>query len=137
MYASETKITVRYVETDQMGIVHHSNYYAYFEEARTQFIKESGMSYSEMEERGIMLPLVESKCKYIQGAKYEDELIVKTWINELTPIKVDFNYSVIREKDHKEIAKGSTLHAFVDNNFKIINLNKKHPEIYVRMESLL
>jgi acyl-CoA thioester hydrolase len=124
------------VETDQMGIVHHSNYYAYFEEARTQFIKASGMSYSEMEERGVMLPLVESSCKYIQGAKYEDELIIKTWIKELTPIKVEFNYSVIRERDQKEIAKGSTLHAFVDSNFKIVNIRKKNSEIFERLEFL-
>jgi acyl-CoA thioester hydrolase len=137
MFISETKITVRYVETDKMGIVHHSNYYVYFEEARTQFIKNSGMSYSEMEENGIMIPLIESNCKYIQGAKYEDELIVKTWVKELTPIKVEFNYSVIREKDQKEISKGSTLHPFVDNNFKIVNLKKKHNEIFQKLQALV
>lgn len=137
MFISETKITVRYVETDKMGIVHHSNYYVYFEEARTQFIKQCGMSYSDMEESGIMIPLVESNCKYIQGAKYEDELIIKTWVKELTPVKVEFNYSVIREKDHKEISKGSTLHAFVDNNFRIVNLKKNHSGIFQKLQSLV
>lgn len=137
MYINETKIIVRYVETDKMGIVHHSNYYVYFEEARTQFIKKSGMSYSDMEQSGIMFPLVESSCRYIQGAKYEDELLIKTWIKELTPVKAEFNYSVIREKDQKEIAKGSTLHAFVDNDFKIVNLKKKHTEIFEKLQSLI
>lgn len=84
-----------------------------------------------------MFPLVESSCKYIQGAKYEDELLIKTWIKELTPVKAEFNYSVIREKDQKEIAKGSTLHAFVDNDFKIINLKKKHTEIFEKLQSLI
>ncbi|EDK32559.1 acyl-CoA thioesterase [Clostridium kluyveri] len=137
MYISETKVIVRYVETDKMGIVHHSNYYIYFEEARTQFIKNIGISYSKIEENGIMFPLIESNCRYIQGAKYEDELIIKTWIKELTPVKAKFNYSVIRENDQKEIAKGSTLHTFVDNNFKIINLKKKHTELFKKLQSLL
>ena len=136
MYISETKIIVRYAETDQMGIVHHSNYLIWFEAGRTDFIKGSKMSYSEMEKEGILIPLAESSCKYIIGAKYEDELIVKTWVNELTPIKVEFNYSVIREKDQKEIAKGSTLHVFVSKKFKIINIKKGHPKIFEKLESL-
>lgn len=84
-----------------------------------------------------MFPLIESNCRYIQGAKYEDELIIKTWIKELTPIKAKFSYSVIRENEQKEIAKGSTLHTFVDNNFKIINLKKKHTELFEKLQSLL
>ena len=137
LYINETKVVVRYAETDKMGIVHHSNYYIYFEEARTQFIKKTGISYSQMEKDGIMFPLVESNCRYLQGAKYEDELIIKTWIKQLTPVKAEFNYSVIRENDQKKIAKGSTLHTFADNNFKIINLKKKHTELFEKLQSLL
>lgn len=137
LYINETNVVVRYAETDKMGIVHHSNYYIYFEEARTQFVKKIGISYSQMEKNGIMFPLVESNCRYIQGAKYEDELIIKTWIKELTPVKAEFNYSVIRENDQKEIAKGRTLHTFVNNNFKIINLKKKHTELFEKLQSLI
>lgn len=137
LYINETKVVVRYAETDKMGIVHHSNYYIYFEEARTQFIKKTGISYSQMEKDGIMFPLVESNCRYLQGAKYEDKLLIKTWIKELTPVKAKFNYSVIRENDQKEIAKGSTLHAFVNNNFKIINLKKNHTELFEKLQSLI
>lgn len=137
MYISETKIVVRYVETDKMGIVHHSNYFIWFEAGRTDFIKGSNISYSEMEENGILIPLTESNCKYIIGAKYEDELIIKTWVKQLTPVKVEFNYSVIRENDQKEIAKGSTLHVFVNNDFKIINLKKVNKEIFNKLESLI
>ncbi|OOM69589.1 thioesterase family protein [Clostridium sp. BL-8] len=136
MYVSETKIVVRYAETDKMGIVHHSNYLIWFEAGRTDFIKGSNISYSEMEEKGILIPLAESSCKYIVGAKYEDELIIKTWIKEFTPVKVEFGYSVIREKDQKEIAKGSTLHVFVNSDFKIINIKKSHSEIFEKLRSL-
>lgn len=137
MYISETKIVVRYAETDQMGIVHHSNYLIWFEAGRTDFVKGSKISYSEMEKEGILIPLAESNCKYIIGAKYEDELIIKTWIKELTPVKVEFNYSVIREKDKKEIAKGSTIHVFVNKDFKIINLKKNHPLMFEKLQSLV
>ena len=136
MYISETKITVRYVETDQMGIVHHSNYLIWFEAGRTDFIKGGNISYTEMEQEGILIPLAESNCKYIAYAKYEDELIIKTWVKELTPVKVEFNYSVIREKDEKEIAKGSTLHVFISKDFKIINLKKSKTEIFKKLKSL-
>lgn len=137
MYISETKIVVRYAETNKMGIVHHSNYFIWFEAGRTDFIKGSNISYSEMEENGILIPLAGSNCKYIIGAKYEDELIIKTWVKQLTPVKVEFNYSVIRENDQKEIAKGSTLHVFVNNDFKIINLKKVNKEIFNKLESLI
>jgi acyl-CoA thioester hydrolase len=136
LYISKTKIIVRYAETDQMGIVHHSNYLIWFEAGRTDFIKGSKISYSEMEEEWVLIPLAESNCKYIVGAKYEDELIIKTCVKELTPVKVEFNYSVIREKDQKEIAKGSTLHVFVNKDFKIINLKKSKPLIFEKLQSL-
>ena len=92
LYIDEVKINVRYAETDKMGVVYHSNYLIYFEVGRTNFINKCGISYSQMEEKGIMIPLLESNCKYLQGAKYEDDLIVKTWIEELSGAKVKFNY---------------------------------------------
>ncbi|MEA4828052.1 acyl-CoA thioesterase [Clostridium sp. JNZ J1-5] len=136
MYINRTKIKVRYVETDQMGIVHHSNYYAWFEVGRTEFITESGMSYSEMESEKLLLPVVESGCRYIEGAKYEDELIIETFIEKLSGAKVIFNYNVIREKDNKLLAKGTTTHAFVNDSFKVINLKKKNTNIWNKLEKL-
>ncbi|PRR77915.1 Acyl-CoA thioester hydrolase YbgC [Clostridium liquoris] len=136
MYTNRTKLKVRYVETDKMGIVHHSNYYAWFEVGRGEFILESGMSYRELEENGIMMPLRETYCKYIKGAKYEDNIIIETFIKELTPVKVIFNYNVIREEDGKLLAKGATTQVFVNNDFKIINLKRKYPDIWERMHKL-
>lgn len=137
MYVSENTLVVRYAETDKMNIVYHANYLVYFEVGRTEFIKKIGISYSDMEKIGIMIPVIESNCKYIQGARYDDKLIIKTWIEKLTPVKVIFNYSVVREKEGIEITKGSTKHAFVDNNFKIINLKKKHPDILDKLQLLV
>lgn len=137
MYINNTKITVRYVETDQMGIVHHSNYYTWFEVGRTEFIKESGMTYADMETEKIMIPVVESGCRYIEGAKYEDDLIIESYIDKLSPAKVVFNYNVIREKDGKVLARGTTTHAFVyAENFRVINLRKKKPNMWEKLVTL-
>lgn len=137
MYKSTTKLKVRYAETDQMGIVHHSNYYVYFEAAREDFIVGAGISYKEMEDQGIMMPLIETQCKYLEGAKYADSIIIETSTEELTPIKVTLKYDVIRECDGKLLAKGKTVQAFVDkNNFKIINLKRKYPDIWSKLEKL-
>lgn len=136
MFVNKAKVTVRYVETDKMGIVHHSNYYAWFEIGRGEFITESGISYKEIEEEGVMLPLVESECKYLVGAKYADNVIIETYIKELNPVKIIFNYNVIRESDSKLLAKGKTTHAFVNNNFKIVNIQKKYPDIWEKLSAL-
>ena len=138
MHKSATNIVVRYVETDQMGIVHHSNYYVYFEVARDDLIKHIGMSYKDMEDLGIMMPIVETQCRYIEGAKYRDRLIIQTSIEELTPAKVIINYEVVREADNKIIARGKTLQTFVDkDSFRIINLKRIYPDIWIKLESLV
>lgn len=134
MYKSTTKIRVRYAETDQMGIVHHSIHYVYFEAAREDFIAGCGIRYVDMENQGVMMPLAETGCRYIEGAKYGDELIVETTLEELSPVKVILNYDIIRERDRKVLAKGKTVQAFVDKStFKIVNLKKKFPDIWERL----
>ena len=127
---SETKIKVRYVETDQMGIVHHSNYFVWFEVGRTEFIKESGIKYSDMEKMGVLLPLIESGCQYKTGARYEDEIIISTSVKLITPIRIEFKYEVIRVEDEKLLAVGFTKHVFVDKELKPINLRKKNAELW-------
>lgn len=137
MFNSTTNIRVRYAETDKMGIVYHSNYYIYFEVAREDFIKAAGIEYKDMENMGIMMPLVETRCKYHEGAKYADELIIETSLKEISPIKVVLKYNVIRKYDNKTIAEGETTQAFVDTNtFKIVNLRKKYTNLWNKISVL-
>lgn len=137
MYKSTTELKVRYAETDQMGIVHHSNYYVYFEAAREDFILGAGISYKEIEGKGIMMPLVETQCRYIEGAKYADELIIETSLQELSPVKVVLEYKVIRVEDGRLISKGKTVQTFVDSDsFKIVNLKKSNADLWERFERL-
>lgn len=137
MTKSLTTLRVRYAETDQMAVVHHSKYYVYFETAREDFIDLAKISYKDMEAQGVMMPIIETNCKYFEGAKYADILIIETILEEITPIKAVFQYNVIRESDNKLLAKGRTIQAFVDKeSFKIVNLKKKYPQFWSKFEAL-
>lgn len=133
---SQTKIIVRYAETDQMGIVHHSVYPIWYEAARTEAIKKIGMTYSTLEKNGIMTPLVELNSKYIFPAEYEDVLTIQVDIAKLTPARIVFDYQVYKEGLEKPINTGSTSHAWVGRDLKPINLKKQYPEIFEKMVQL-
>lgn len=130
----KTKIRVRYGETDQMGIVYHPNYYIYFEMGRSEFLRELGhMSYKDMEESGIMMPLIETHCKYILPAKYDDELIVETSVKNVTVVRMIFYYRLFRAEDGILLAEGETSHAFVNKAGKPINLKKVNKQLFEKL----
>lgn len=136
-YISKTELTVRYAETDMMGIVHHSRYYPWFEMARGEFIKKIGISYSQMEKMGILLPLTETHCKYIHGLTYEDEVIVTCQIEKLSVARISFLYEVIRKSDMQKVSEGRTAHGFVDRNLRPINMKKEFSELWDKMAELV
>lgn len=137
MLISETKIIVRYAETDQMGIVHHSNYPVWFEAGRTDFIRKMGMPYSKVEENGAMLPLIELNCRYKGFAKYEDEITIKTSVKENTGIRLAFHYEVFRNNEADPITTGETIHVWTNTNLKPVNLKKFRPELFQLVNSAL
>lgn len=135
---SKSKVIVRYAETDQMGIAHHSVYPIWFELARTDLAKQAGFPYSKMEQAGVMTPLVELQCKYRKPAHYEDELLVTATVSKLSSVKIEFYYEVFLKNEDKPICTGTTTHALVSSkSFHIINVKKEFPEIYSIMEKML
>lgn len=136
---SKTYITVRYAETDRMGIAHHSNYPVWYEVGRTDFIKMFGMTYTEMEAAGVMIPLINLTCHFGLPALYEDRLIVRTWCIHMTAARVEFAYSVKRiENDgtETELGYGTTEHGFVDaKTFRPTNAKKRLPELYGKINA--
>lgn len=134
---TETHITVRYAETDRMGIVHHSRYYPWFEIGRGDFTMQAGLKYSEMEKMGIMMPLVETGARYIGSCTYEDEIIVRTYLRSIKAAKCEFNYEVYKLPEKKLITIGKTVHGFVDLSMKPINLKRAFPELYKKLEALI
>ncbi len=131
MKASESKIRVRYAETDKMGFVYHANYYIWFEVSRADFIRISGMTYKDMESQGIGMPVISTDCVYHTAAHYDDLLTIKASIEELTPVRIKFKYQVFRDEDNKSIAEGHTEHVFVRTaDGRPVNLKKKHTALY-------
>jgi acyl-CoA thioester hydrolase len=105
---------VTYSETDQMGFVYYANYFVYFEIGRTELIRASGLPYRELEEMGYFLPVIESSCRYLGPARYDDLLTIRTRVTEFKGLKLKFGYEIIR--DGKTLAEGMTLHAFMDKS---------------------
>lgn len=114
MISFETKIRVEYHHTDQMGIVHHSNYVKFFEVARTEWLRAMGITYAEMERRGVMMPIVDVAVKYRNPALYDELISVTAFVDEAPMARMTFRYEV-RGEDGREIASGSTTLGFIDS----------------------
>ncbi len=113
MISFETKIRVEYHHTDQMGVVHHSNYVKFFEVARTEWLRANGLTYAEMERRGVMMPIVDVAVKYRNPALYDELISVTAFVDEAPMARMTFRYEV-RGEDGRDIATGSTTLGFID-----------------------
>ena len=100
MFIAETKLRVRYAETDQMGVVYHSNYFEFFEVARAEAIRQLGYTYADMEREGVIMPIVEVHARYLRPALYDELLTIKTILKEM-PLhhKIEFHHEVLNEKE--------------------------------------
>jgi acyl-CoA thioester hydrolase len=98
MFAQSTNIRVRYSETDQMGYCYYGNYAQFFEIGRVETLRAVGVSYKSLEERGIMLPVVELKVKYLLPARYDDLLEIRTILKAVPTAKIEFEYEIYNEK---------------------------------------
>ena len=114
MISFEHKLRVEYHHTDQMGIVHHSNYIKFFEAARTEWLRAAGMTYAEMERRGVMMPIVDVHVRYRQPAYYDEVLSVSVFVDELPMARMIFRYE-IRGEDGRDVASGTTTLGFIDS----------------------
>ncbi|MFM6976963.1 MAG: acyl-CoA thioesterase [Sphingobacteriaceae bacterium] len=113
MLTHATKLRVRYGETDQMGYMYYGNYAEWYEVGRVEMLRSLGLSYQEMENSGIMMPVLELKCKYIKPAFYDQEITVKVIINKLPGIRIHFHYELYNE-ENELINLGETTLVFVD-----------------------
>ena len=126
----ETEIRVRYAETDQMGIVHHSNYYVWFELGRSELCRAKGFSYRDMEAKdGALLVVTESNCRYKSAAFYDDFLTIRTNVEKIRSRSIVFAYEIYRAEDDKILAVGKTLHIVTDRNSKIISFPEKYKNL--------
>ncbi|GAX89473.1 acyl-CoA thioesterase [Effusibacillus lacus] len=125
----EIELRVRYSETDAMQVVYHANYLNWFEIGRTEMMRNTGAPYRELEEAGILLPVIEARAFYHSPARYDDLIIIRTRLTEAR-VKVKFEYEIVRQSDAQLLVNGYTVHAWVNRDMKPIQLRKAAPEIY-------
>src|SRR5580698_2789304 len=104
--SGEIAIRVRYAETDRMGLLHHANYLVYFEQARTELLREQGLTYKDLEDAGFLLVLTKVEVRYKQPARYDELLTIRTTVVGTTPIRIEHKYEVLREG--QLLAEGNT-----------------------------
>lgn len=116
MIESRQQVTVRYAETDMMGIVYHGNYLPWFEIGRTTLLKEMGLPYRQLEADGFRLPVLEVAVKYVRPALYDDTLTIHTKLREKPALRIRLEYEIYRGTEL--LATGHTVHAFIDREGK-------------------
>jgi len=125
---SESRVRVRYAETDQMGVVYHSNHLIYFEIGRVDLLRQLGFTYKEMEkEDNCFIAVVDARCRYKAPARYDDELIVRTQIKNARESLIHFGYELLRASDGTLLAEGETTHVVTDDRMQ----KRTMPEKYV------
>jgi acyl-CoA thioester hydrolase len=130
-------VRTRYVETDQMGFIYHSHYFAYFEVGRVELVRSTGTSYAAFEALGVMLPLRECGAQFRLAARYDDILAIGTRVAVLTPIRLRFEYQVHRIEPESAVLLGTgfTDHLFIDRSGKPTRVNRR-PEVWTMLERL-
>jgi len=126
----EAKIRVRFAETDQMGVVYHSNYLIWMEVGRVEYCRARGMRYRDLEAEGVLLTVVEAHCRFIAPAKYDDEVIVRTWVEQANPRMVLFAYEITEAESAKVLATGVTKHFFCGKDGKLRKLPAEHMALF-------
>ena len=129
--AGETRLRVRYAETDKMGVVYHSNFVIWFEVGRVELLRKLGFQYKEMEsEDNCHIPVVDLRVRYKAPAQYDDEIVVRTQIKNVRSSLLHFSYEVFREADRALLATGETMHIIVDNKLERTALPEKYMQAF-------
>jgi len=131
MLKHETTLRVRYAETDQMGVAYYANYLVWMELGRVEYCRAAGLRYRDMEENDqVLLAVVEASCRYVSPARYDDEVIVKTWTEHSTRRTVTFGYEMRLAGSNRKIATGETRHVFCGPDMKPRKLPEKYGELF-------
>jgi acyl-CoA thioester hydrolase len=132
MPVSETRIRVRYAETDQMGVVYYANFFIWFELGRVELLRQVGFQYKQMEiDDDCHIPVVEANCRYKSPARYDDELLLETRVLSLRRSVIKFGYRLLRPEVEASrlLAEGETTHVTVDRRMHKVPLPKKYAAV--------
>ena len=123
----DVEVRVRYAETDQMGVAYYANYLVWFEVARSEFCREKGFVYADLETMGYRLAVTEAHCHYRNSARYDEQLIVRTRLKDLNKRMMTFTYRILRKEGEELIAEGETRHICLDSSKK----PKSLPDVFI------
>ncbi len=126
----DTRVRVRYAETDQMGVVYHANYLVWMEVGRVEYCRSRGFRYRDLETAGVLLAVVEANCRYLAPALYDDEIVIRTTIEEATPRLVRFGYQMFSSENGRLLAEGFTKHVFCGRDRRAAKLPKQFHAIF-------
>ncbi len=127
---------INYYETDRMGVVHHSNYIRFLEEARCQMLEKNHMPYSAFEEQGVMIPVLGVSCNYKFHVTFDDIIQVKPFVKNFNGVRLTMGYEVRNKKTGDLVLTGETKHCFTDSNLKPLRLQKQIPDFYDKFMKL-
>lgn len=128
---NETRIRVRYAETDQMGVVYHSNHFIWFEVGRVELLRQLGFNYKDMErDDDCFIAVVDARCRYKAPAHYDDEIVVRTYLKNVREKMVHFGYELVREKTGELLAEGETTHIIANAQMQPRLLPEKYMRIF-------
>ena len=126
----ETRLRVRYAETDQMGVVYHSNFVVWFEVGRVELLRQLGFRYRDMERNDdCHIAVVDVRCRYKAPARYDDEIVIRTELKNVRESLLHFGYEILRADDGALLAEGETTHIVVNRNFERTSLPEKYSRI--------
>ena len=128
---------INYYETDKMGIVHHSNYIRFLEEARCYWLRNIEMPFSTLEENGVTIPVLGVKCEYKHHVTFEDIITIQPFVKEYNGVRMTIGYNVLNKNTGKTVIIAETKHCFTSINLKPINLKKYAPQFSEKFEKLL
>jgi acyl-CoA thioester hydrolase len=131
MHHHEARVRVRYAETDQMGVVYYANYFIWMEVGRVEYCRSIGLLYKEMERNdGILLAVVEANCRYLSPARYDEEVVVKTWVEQANTRMLRFAYEMRVGGEDRVLAKGETKHLYCDRDLRPVRLPGKYHHLF-------
>ena len=127
---------VRYAETDAMGIAHHASYLVWMEMGRTEFMRHFGFTYRELERMGVLLPVVEVNVRYKQSSRYDDEIRVLTWVEEMDRVRLKLAYRMERVEDGALLLEGSTTHTYMGPDGRLLRITH-HAEAWEKLQVMV
>lgn len=131
----ETRLRVRYAETDRMGVVYHSNFVIWFEVGRVELLRQLGFEYSQMEQQdNCHIPVVDLRVRYKAPAQYDDEIVIRTELKNVRASLLHFSYEIFRDRDRALLATGETMHIIVDDKFERRPLPERYMQAFGRQK---